>query len=62
MMAEILSYENNEWKETLYQLGFYLGKYIYIMDAYEDIEDDMKHDSFNILKNAFINLNIKSPH
>ena len=50
MMAEILSYENNEWKETLYQLGFYLGKYIYIMDAYEDIEDDMKHDSFNILK------------
>lgn len=50
MMAEIISYENNEWKETLYQLGFYLGKFIYIMDAYEDIEKDIKHNSFNILK------------
>ena len=32
----------NHWKETLYQMGFYLGKFIYIMDAYEDYDEDLK--------------------
>jgi hypothetical protein len=30
-------------------MGFYLGKYIYILDAYDDIEKDIKNGSYNPL-------------
>lgn len=49
-MAEILSYQNDEWDELLRRMGFYLGKFIYIMDAYEDREDDLKKGRYNPLK------------
>ncbi len=35
------------WKAELKILGFNLGKFIYIMDAFDDVEKDMKKDSFN---------------
>ena len=31
-------------------LGFYLGKFIYIMDAYEDLSEDKKKNRYNPLK------------
>ena len=49
-MAEILTPENDEWTELLHRLGFYLGKFIYIMDAYEDRDDDLKNGRYNPLK------------
>ena len=30
-------------------MGFYLGKFIYLMDAYEDLEDDRKAGRYNPL-------------
>lgn len=30
--------------------GFYLGKFIYLLDAYEDIEEDIKKDRYNPIK------------
>ena len=30
-------------------MGFYLGKFIYLMDAYEDLEHDKKTGSYNPL-------------
>ncbi len=38
IMAEVFVYKDDMWKEDLYKIGFYLGKYIYLLDAYEDIE------------------------
>lgn len=35
------------WKGELRTLGFNLGKFIYIMDAFDDVEKDMKKGSFN---------------
>lgn len=35
------------WKAELKILGFNLGKFIYIMDAFDDVEKDMKKGSFN---------------
>lgn len=35
------------WKAELKTLGFNLGKFIYIMDAFDDVKKDMKKDSFN---------------
>lgn len=47
MFGEILVKEEDVWSDTLRQLGFYLGKFIYLMDAYEDLEKDIKKDAYN---------------
>lgn len=51
LMAELLVYKKDMWEPYLRRIGFYLGKYIYIMDAVDDIEKDIKSVSFNPLKN-----------
>lgn len=50
LMAEIFIYKKDRWEDTLRRMAFYLGKYIYIMDAYDDLEADMKAGSYNPLK------------
>ena len=47
MFGEILVKEEDVWSETLRQLGFYLGKFIYLMDAYEDLEKDIRKGAYN---------------
>lgn len=47
VMAEVCVYQDDEWKDDLYELGFYLGKFIYLMDAYDDIEKDNKKGNYN---------------
>lgn len=49
MMAELLCFREDEWSAYLRQLGFYLGKFIYLMDAYDDLEKDKKHGNYNPL-------------
>ena len=46
-MAQIFLYKEDEWKECLYRMGFFLGKYIYLIDAYEDIEKDLNKGNYN---------------
>jgi len=48
-------YKDASFKEDLYWLGYNLGKWIYIIDAYDDLEKDMKSDSFNAI-NSLLNL------
>ena len=33
--------------QKLRRMGFYFGKFIYLMDAYEDIEEDLKQGRYN---------------
>ena len=40
--------EDDVWADELRHMGFYLGKFIYLMDAYEDLEKDRKRRHFNI--------------
>lgn len=49
VMAEVCDYKNDEWSDELRRIGFYLGKFIYIMDAYEDMEADRKKGDYNCL-------------
>ncbi|MDF2906142.1 MAG: hypothetical protein K0R34_1463 [Herbinix sp.] len=49
LMAELFVYRKDMWEESLRKIGFYLGKYIYILDAYDDMEKDHKHNSYNPL-------------
>ena len=48
MLAEIFVYRTDEWQDELRYLGFYLGKYVYLMDAYEDLEKDLKKGQYNV--------------
>jgi hypothetical protein len=50
MLGEILAWREDEWYGELKTLGFYLGKFIYLMDAYEDREKDEKKDNYNPLR------------
>ena len=50
MMAELLNFKRDEWSEPLQQMGMALGKFIYLMDAYADLEKDLKKGRYNPLK------------
>ena len=45
----IFAMKDDEWKDTLYNIGYSLGKYIYILDAYEDLDKDIKGNQYNVL-------------
>jgi hypothetical protein len=47
IMAEICVAKNDEWEESLRVIGYNLGRFVYIMDAYDDIEKDMGSGNFN---------------
>ncbi len=50
MMGEIFDWKRDEWSEELHCLSFYMGKFIYLMDAYEDMEKDKKKKQYNPLR------------
>lgn len=47
MLAEIFVYREDMWSERLRKMGFYLGKFIYLCDAWEDIEKDEEKGLYN---------------
>lgn len=49
LTAEVFVYKEDEWKETLWNMGFSMGKFIYLMDAYDDLEKDKKKGNYNPL-------------
>lgn len=53
IMAEIFAYQQDEWEQTLRKCGFYLGKFIYLLDAYEDVEEDIRKNTYNPLKEKY---------
>ncbi len=53
VMGEICAYKDDEWHDELYEFGFYLGKFIYFIDAYEDIEQDLKKRTYNPFKELY---------
>ncbi|MCR5796835.1 MAG: DUF5685 family protein [Eubacterium sp.] len=46
----IFSYRDDAFKEILEKMGFYLGKYIYLLDALIDLKKDQKTGAYNVLK------------
>ena len=47
IMGEIFAYKTDKYEEDLRKIGFNIGKYIYILDAYEDLEEDYKKGRYN---------------
>ena len=50
VMAELLVMREDVYSRDLRELGFYLGKFIYLCDSYEDLERDEKRGSYNPLR------------
>lgn len=49
LMAEIFIYKEDVFSQYFHDLGFHLGRFIYIMDAYDDLEADKEKGCFNPL-------------
>ena len=49
MLGEIFCWREDEWAEEMRSMGFYIGKFIYIMDAYEDYDVDLQKKEYNPL-------------
>lgn len=47
LMAGIFAYRQDVFSKDLQMLGYHLGRFIYIMDAYDDCEEDQKKGCFN---------------
>lgn len=49
MMTELFVYEEDFWSSSLRSFGYELGRFIYLMDASIDYEEDMKKHNYNPL-------------
>lgn len=47
-LAEMFVMKEDEWQNDLRRTGFFMGKFIYLMDAWDDLEKDGKKNSYNI--------------
>ena len=50
IMSELFLLRKDEWQGYLEKMGFFLGKYVYILDAFCDYEEDIRKNRFNALK------------
>ena len=50
LMAELFDYKQDHWSPELRSIGFHLGKFIYLLDAYDDLARDKRHGAYNPLK------------
>ncbi len=49
MLAEVYDWREDEWSRDLKGLGFFIGKFVYLADAYDDYEKDKKKGAYNPL-------------
>ena len=47
LMAEIFAYKKDKYEQDLRIIGFNVGKYIYLLDAYEDLDKDYEKGRYN---------------
>ncbi len=47
LMGQLLTYEEDFWAPTLHQMGFFLGRFIYLLDAALDYDKDAKKGKYN---------------
>lgn len=49
MLGEVFAWREDYWADTLRELGGALGRFIYLMDAYDDLQADTKRGRYNPL-------------
>ena len=51
MMAEFFDWKQDIWSKDLKRTGYSLGKFIYLLDAWDDLPRDVRRGRFNPLQN-----------
>lgn len=59
IMSMVFDIYGDEWSEQLQALGKSLGQFIYIMDDYEDMEEDRRKGNYNCLLKHLDNFNTR---
>ncbi len=60
MIVEVVKeLTGDKFDENLSTLSYYLGKWIYLIDALDDFDKDKKKNNFNVFINAFPNVQTK---
>lgn len=49
LLAEIFIYSEDEYSDTLRKAAWSLGRFIYVMDAWDDLKDDIAKERYNPL-------------
>ena len=47
-LAEVFVWKDDVWQDDLRTMGFFLGKFVYLMDAIEDVGKDRKKRNYNL--------------
>ena len=50
LLAEVFVQGDDPYKDDLRKTGYHLGRFIYLMDAYDDLSDDIKKNRYNPFK------------
>ncbi len=54
LFGEVVSYgTTGEKRRVLYDCGYHIGRYVYLIDAFEDSVKDEKKNEYNVLVNRF---------
>ena len=53
-----LNEDSPQIRRTLYNFGYFFGKWIYILDALDDLKDDMKEGKFNPIAKVYNNTSL----
>ena len=50
LLGAVFAYKDDIWAPALYKMGLSLGRFIYLLDAWDDAEKDEKKGAYNPLK------------
>ena len=54
LMEEVFVWKHDRWEPDLRRMSFFLGKYIYLLDAFEDVPQDIRNGSYNIFAEMYL--------
>lgn len=64
LCGDIFAKEDDIWYQDLWHMGFYLGKFIYLLDAWDDLEQDQRDGNYNplllFLKDSYDSTDVRS--
>jgi hypothetical protein len=52
-LGKITAYNIDDEKGNIYRFGYGIGKWVYLTDAFDDIEKDLKDSSYNVFVNKY---------
>lgn len=59
LMGELFVYSEDSWSDAMRRVGAALGRFIYMMDAWADVEDDIKKNRYNPLHSMYSDENFE---